>query len=126
MKCPADVDCDAGRRLGCQTFCCRLLVRLDPEEREPSEEPGVAPKGFVDKDEEGYCVHFDRERSLCRIWERRPRICREYSCNGDPLLQVVLREGFVNIAQLAVAESKSFIPKETYVHVPCHHETKTG
>ncbi|MEJ2105766.1 MAG: YkgJ family cysteine cluster protein [Acidiferrobacteraceae bacterium] len=122
MKCPSDVDCDAGRRLGCQTFCCRLLVRLDPDEQVPTGEPGTPPKGFVDKDEQGYCVHFDRERSLCRIWQQRPRICREYSCNGDPLLQVVLREGFVNIAQLAIAESKAYIPRETHIHVPCHHE----
>ncbi len=24
----ADVDCAKGRVLGCQTYCCRLLVRL--------------------------------------------------------------------------------------------------
>lgn len=122
MTCPADVNCDAGRRLGCRTFCCRLLVRLDPDERVPSDEPGMPPKGFVDKDEEGFCVNFDRKRELCRIWARRPRVCREYSCNGDPLLQVVVREGFENIAQLVVAEAKSYIPREQYVRIPCHSD----
>lgn len=86
----ACVDCDAGREMGCQTFCCRLLVRLKPHEMVPNEE-GLAPKGFVDKTEDGYCVHMDRETNRCGIWQTRPEICREYDCNGDEVLQVVLR-----------------------------------
>jgi uncharacterized protein len=117
----ANVDCDAGRRLGCQTFCCRLLVRLDPDEREPgsSLQP---PKGFVDKDAEGYCVHFDRATRLCRIWARRPRVCRAYDCNADFLLQVALRREFRNIVQLVTAAAEEYVPRESYVHVPRHGE----
>ena len=113
-----DVDCEAGRRLGCRTFCCRLLVRLDPEEREPGD--GVtAPKGFIDKDPvTGLCVHFDEHNSLCRIWERRPRVCREYSCNPDSLLQVVLRHGFTSLAALLRTSAKVSIPKAMHVQIP--------
>ncbi|NIR60298.1 MAG: hypothetical protein GWO02_12685 [Gammaproteobacteria bacterium] len=123
MCCGAPVDCEAGRRLGCRTFCCRLLVRLDPDEREPSAETGTTVKGFVDKTADGICLHFDPETSLCRIWERRPRVCREYDCNGDFLLQVVLREGFTSIAALAKAAARAYIPRETFIRVPHRSDT---
>jgi Fe-S-cluster containining protein len=113
----ADVDCEAGRRLGCRVFCCRLLVRLDPDEREPRTD-GLPEKGFVDKDPEGYCIHFDRERGICRNWERRPRVCREYHCNSDFLLQVALRQDFCNLAELLKAAARVFIPREQYRRVP--------
>lgn len=117
----ADIDCDAGRRLGCGTFCCRLLVRLKPHEREPDRD-GIPAKQFVDKDEDGCCVHFDRASSLCRNWQQRPETCREYSCNGDFLLQVAIREGFSSIADLAKKATRSYIPCEQYVRVPVRQE----
>ncbi len=116
--CEVGVDCDRGREMGCGTFCCRLLVRLDPDEQETAN-PGRVAKGFVDKEpESGNCVHFDVQTSLCRVWTRRPRVCREYSCNGDYLLQVVLRHGFRSLATLLKIARDAYIPKETYSHVP--------
>lgn len=117
----SDVDCEKGRELGCATYCCRLLVRLDPDEREPSQD-GLPAKGFVDKDENGCCVHLDPVTHRCRIWARRPRVCREYSCNEDLLLQVVLRTGFVSITRLVTAASQIYLPKECYVRVPYRGE----
>jgi len=38
------------------------------------------------------------------------------------MLQVVLREGFINIAELAKASARVFIPKETYTYVPMRDE----
>ena len=93
----SDVDCCKGREIGCQTYCCRLLVRLDPDERGESKN-GLPAPGFVDKAEDGYCVHFNRDSMLCAIWENRPRVCREYTCNTDDLLQVALRESFSSIS----------------------------
>jgi len=86
------IDCDAGRRLGCNTFCCRLIVRFYEDERPPSED-GSTPKGCVDKAPDGLCIHLDGETHRCSIWEKRPRVCREYSCNNDYLLQVAVRVG---------------------------------
>jgi len=103
--------------MGCATFCCRKLVRLEPDEMEPSD--GKTPaKGFVDKDPEGYCIHFDRDSGDCTNWEKRPRVCREYECNSDFLLQVVLREGFNNIATLARSAVNTYILKENYIKIP--------
>jgi hypothetical protein len=113
----SNINCEEGRRLGCGTFCCRLLVRLDPEEMEPTED-GSPPKGFVDKLPDGNCVNFDRHKQICKIWHKRPRVCREYECNSDFLLQVVIRNGFSTLGKLAIQASKSYIPKETYIDIP--------
>jgi hypothetical protein len=97
------VDCDAGRRRGCQTFCCRLIVRLAPEERDPAD----PRKNCVDKNPlDGLCIHLDRETSRCRIWNARPAVCRGYDCREDPLLEVVLREGFRSLTELVTAEAR--------------------
>jgi hypothetical protein len=120
----SDIDCDQGRALGCQVFCCRLLVRLEPDERPPAEN-GLAQKGYMDKDPDGYCIHFDRERGLCRIWEQRPRICRSYSCNTDPLLQVALRYPFRNLADLLRASARALIPRGTEKTIP-YLDPETG
>lgn len=110
------VDCEAGRRMGCATFCCRLLVRLQPHEMVPSDQGTV--KGYVDKDGQGLCVHLNRDTWSCDIWETRPQNCREYDCNADFLLQVVLREGFTNIADVARKAVVAYIPRETYLKIP--------
>jgi Fe-S-cluster containining protein len=94
-----------------------MLVRLQENEMEPTDD-GSPAKGYVDKDPEGYCVHIERDSGFCNNWEKRPKVCREYECNSDFMLQVVLREGFVNIAELAKASVRVFIPKETYRFVP--------
>lgn len=111
------VDCDAGRDLGCRTYCCRLLVKLKPHEMAERVD-GLPAKGYVDKNAQGLCVHMDSETWRCKTWESRPETCREYSCNNDFMLQVAVREGFSNIADLARKATASYIPKETYIKVP--------
>lgn len=97
------VDCDEGRRLGCGTFCCSLIVRYAPDE--VVVDAAGQRKACVDKDKTtGACVHLDREHFGCAIWEERPRVCRQYDCNDDPLLQVVLRDGFRSLVSAARAD----------------------
>lgn len=116
------IDCNAGRRLGCNTFCCRLLVRYYEDERPPSGD-GSTPKGCVDKAADGLCIHLDRATQRCGIWETRPRVCREYDCNSDYLLQVAVRVGVKNIVQLSRDTLTTQVPKEDWVRVPgCAHE----
>lgn len=113
----ASVDCEAGRSLGCKTYCCRLLVRLEPDERVAGDGTQT-PKGYVDKTADGYCIHFDRQSNLCGNWHNRPRACREYSCHGELLLQVALRHEFKNIVELVKLASTACIPLETYISIP--------
>ncbi len=121
----ASVDCATGRRMGCQTYCCRLLVRLDPDECELpdiSERTAgastTASRRFVEKDADGFCIHLDRATHLCGIWDRRSRACRGYDCNSDFLLQVALRNRFGNIAELVKMAATAYIPREQYIRIP--------
>jgi len=96
------VDCDAGRAMGCATFCCRLIVRLAPGERDPGNPD--ANKSCLDKDPAtGLCVYLDADSNRCSIWNQRPTLCRTYDCNRDPHLQRVLREGYRSLTRLALA-----------------------
>jgi len=113
----SNIDCDAGRELGCHSFCCRLLIRLDPDEREPSQD-GLPAKGFVDKDENGNCIHHDLENGLCKIWERRPRVCRVYECNTDPLMQIVVKHGFTSLGALIKTAANTYVAKEKHITIP--------
>ncbi|MDH5473938.1 MAG: YkgJ family cysteine cluster protein [Gammaproteobacteria bacterium] len=117
MMTKCDVDCNKGRELGCQTFCCRLLVRLEPDER-PESKDGMPSPGFVEKTADGYCIHFNRQTGLCSNWMNRPKVCRSYSCNSDDLLQVALREQFSSLVDLVKKAQNIFIPKENYKYIP--------
>lgn len=106
------IDCEEGRRLGCQTYCCCLLVRLEKDEQEPA--PPGRVKRFVEKDPNtGYCIHLDRETGRCGIWEKRPRACRNYDCNRSPLLRVVFRDGYRSLLALVTAPE----PEEEFEEV---------
>jgi uncharacterized protein len=112
------LDCDAGRRLGCHSYCCRLLVRLDPGERDPTE-PHNSGKRFIDKHpDSGRCIHQVADSGLCGIYERRPRVCRDYDCNHDRMLTVVLRDGcssIVETSRKALNETNPASPTVPYV-----------
>lgn len=97
------LDCNEGRRLGCGTYCCSLIVRLGPGESDPG---GNQTKGkhCIDKDPcTGRCVYLDGKQGGCTFYSRRPNICREYDCRTDPLLKVVLKEGFHSLARLVTS-----------------------
>lgn len=117
MSTCANVDCVAGRKLGCQTYCCRLLVRLEPDERDKGDGSNT-PKGYVDKAEDGYCINFDRQTHLCNNWHARPRACSAYSCNGELLLQVAIRHEFKNVVELVKLAATVDIPLESYINIP--------
>lgn len=92
------LDCDAGRALGCKSFCCRLLIRLEKHERTEIDPVTNRAKGYIGKKENGTCLHQDEETGLCQNWENRPKNCREYDCNYDKLLQIVLKSNATSIA----------------------------
>ncbi len=109
------LDCDEGRRRGCATYCCRLIVRYSPDDRPVYDEQGRR-KSCVDKHPRtGLCVHMDETTHRCREWDDRPRVCREFDCNRDPLLPTVLEEGFVSLTRLVTARPRH---RREPAHVP--------
>jgi len=76
---------------GCGDCCRRTIgVRVTPEEIQAIEAQGFEKEGFLDRDgmiksgPEGcyFLVNRRNGTSFCRIYEKRPQICREYFCNG--------------------------------------------
>ena len=103
MSVEAIVDSEAGRRQGCATFCCYLIVRYGPDDPPVYDAEGNR-KACVDKEPaSGRCVNLEPETKRCRIWDARPSVCRGYDCRHDPLLRVVLRDGFVSLVRLVTA-----------------------
>jgi len=107
--------------MGCQAFCCKLLVRLRDDEG--ANLCGQSGKRFLDKDpEDGYCIFFDRDNLNCTSWQNRPETCSAYECSGDKLLQIALEEKDLSIVELAIKAQKRFLPKETWVEIPEKHD----
>ncbi len=108
------IDCDAGRCMGCATLCCRLIVRLDPETCVLTPE-GLRKNCLDKRPEDGLCVQIDQATYRCNVWEERPKTCRGYDCNNDPLLQIVLRDGFRDLRTLVTSED---VPREDWQRIP--------
>lgn len=99
------MNCDRGRELGCASFCCALIVRLRNGEVDPGQ-PHNTKKHCLDKDPvSGRCVYQHPGTGRCTVWARRPAACREYDCNPDPKLQIVLRDGFTSLMRLVLSET---------------------
>jgi len=111
------VNCNEGRKLGCKSYCCRLLIRLTTDEMQPSNDGSIS-KGFIDKDIDGFCIHFNRNNYNCAIWKNRPQICKAYDCNTDILLQVAINKSFNNIIDLVNTVNVFDLEKEKYTYVP--------
>jgi Fe-S-cluster containining protein len=78
----AGVDCAAGHRSGCASWCCDVsLVVIAKEDLDDGLEP---EPGFLDllaRDDLGRCRYLDVD-GACSVWEKRPLECRVYSCEG--------------------------------------------
>lgn len=54
--------------------------------------------------EDGYCVHFDRTTYQCKIWDKRPAICRSFNCLRIPEWWEHFRKGIPGPKLLSVLE----------------------
>ncbi|MHB9032846.1 MAG: YkgJ family cysteine cluster protein, partial [Anaerolineae bacterium] len=77
------IDC-ASRIPLCHGRCCTFKFYLSKQDLEE----GFAKWDYgnpywIRQGEEGFCVHSDPCTRLCTIHEKRPHICRKYSCRDD-------------------------------------------
>ncbi|HTG34170.1 MAG TPA: YkgJ family cysteine cluster protein [Thermoanaerobaculia bacterium] len=78
----AAVDC-AARMHVCKAVCCRLSFPLSAPEIESGKIKWELGKPyFARKDGTGCCVHLDGKKG-CGVYQDRPRVCRDYSCEKD-------------------------------------------
>jgi hypothetical protein len=80
----AVVDCDNCKN---HWFCCRA-VRAELDENEVDnfqhEQALRERKGVrILAQHNGRCVYLNPKTKKCTIWDKRPRVCREYDCAND-------------------------------------------
>jgi len=84
---PADeakIDC-ADRVPLCRAVCCRFPFALTEKEvREGVIRWNFGRPYLIARGADGYCAHFDRDKSTCKIREDRPVSCRLFDCRTDP------------------------------------------
>lgn len=94
------VDCEA-RMPVCQAVCCTLPFPLSSAEVEAGDVRWDLGHPYVIRQtDEGYCVHNERASGGCSVYDRRPGVCRGYSCAGDDRIwldfdNMVLNEEFL-------------------------------
>ena len=88
---PAAADVVDGTAVSCATCeacCCRLEVLLMAGDDIPLGLTAVDQwDGWVmARLEDGWCIALDRDTMLCKIYERRPWVCREFQMGGSDCL----------------------------------------
>ena len=78
------VDCDARYRQ-CRGACCILYnVYLTADEvTNGNYRWDLSHPYRLKREPSGHCTYLDRSSLKCTIWDRRPSVCRQYSCQGD-------------------------------------------
>jgi Fe-S-cluster containining protein len=78
------VDC-AARLPVCGAVCCKLGFALSiPEVEAGAVRWDLGRPYFIRQEEDGWCTHVQRGSCACGVYESRPRVCRRYTCAGDP------------------------------------------
>ena len=68
----------------CKACCCRLEVMLISDTGVPDRYIEVDQWGgrSMARLEDGWCSALDRNTMLCMIYEKRPKICRDFEMGG--------------------------------------------
>jgi Fe-S-cluster containining protein len=72
----------------CQACCCKLEVILMGEDDPPAEFIATDQWGgqVMRRLDDGLCAAVDRTTVSCRIYGRRPGVCREFAAGGGECL----------------------------------------
>src|ERR1700704_4687683 len=73
----------------CKACCCRLEVMLMSEDDVPLHLTAADRWGgrVMARLEDGWWAALDRDTLRCRIYERRPAICRDYEVGGSDCIE---------------------------------------
>ena len=78
-----EINCEERLHI-CKAACCKLNYVLSMEEIESGKiKWDLGMPYYIRQDEDGYCVHMDKDKMCCTIYEERPLVCRKYSCKND-------------------------------------------
>ncbi len=93
FKDEACVDC-LSRQPICKAICCKFPFALSKQDVEE----GIIRWDFgrpylIGHDDDGYCVHLDREKFQCTVRDQRPVPCRGFDCSNNEKWKVWLDFG---------------------------------
>jgi Fe-S-cluster containining protein len=91
MSNPANPGSTSGGAITCATCracCCKLEVILMGDDDPPAEFVAIDQWGgqVMKRLDDGWCAAVDRVTMLCRIYERRPGVCREFAVGESECL----------------------------------------
>jgi uncharacterized protein len=80
MSAATEINCDH-----CMACCCRLEVLLLSDTGVPRQYIAIDKWGgmTMSRLEDGWCAALDRNTMKCRIYNRRPLVCREFEMGSD-------------------------------------------
>ncbi|MDP2325116.1 MAG: YkgJ family cysteine cluster protein [Gammaproteobacteria bacterium] len=72
----------------CRACCCRLEVILMGDDEVPAEmiESDRWGGEVMARLDDGWCIALDRDTMLCRIYDLRPAVCREFEVASNECL----------------------------------------
>lgn len=90
------VDCESRRQL-CNAACCKLSFALSRQDIEEGIiKWDLGHPYMIAKEEDGYCVHLDKTRYTCKVWENRPVPCRAFDCRNDKRIWLDFEKMVIN------------------------------
>ena len=98
---PRAVNC-AERLSICKAVCCSLDFALSAPEVEAGRVKwDLGRPYFIRQEADGRCCHLDPLHGGCGVYADRPRVCRQYSCEGDARIwsdfdRMVLNQAWVD------------------------------
>jgi Fe-S-cluster containining protein len=77
------VNCDERIHI-CNAVCCRLSFALSIDEIESGQLKWELGKPYhIRHQSNGYCYHINSDTRRCSVYEKRPSVCRKYTCAND-------------------------------------------
>jgi Fe-S-cluster containining protein len=76
------IDCENRWHL-CRSACCALAFTLSFQDIQEGIRWNLGKPFLNAKGSDGYCLHLNRQTSMCGIYDCRPAICRQYDCRND-------------------------------------------
>lgn len=70
--------------ISCEACCCRLEVMLITDTEVPDNYIEIDKWGGrrMAKLDDGWCSALDRNTMFCKVYEKRPKICRDFEVGG--------------------------------------------
>ena len=91
----AKVDCENRRHL-CRSACCALAFPLSVQDINEGIRWSLGKPFLNAKGSDGYCLHLNRQTSMCSIYEHRPAVCRQYDCRNDRRIWLDFEKMIIN------------------------------